>query len=156
MVIREASVRDSHLVIELVSAMLQDMASYGGHALNNARQVNTQLRSSFSNAIEKEDHVFLLAVLEQQEELIGVVEASVGSADEVFRPKPVLHVHALYVKTDHRGRGVGRKLLEAVLDWGKEKGCVEAELNVLANNPARALYESAGFAVFELEMRRGL
>jgi len=44
-------------------------------------------------------------------------------------------------------------LLEAVLEWGREKGCAEAELNMLVSNPARRLYEKLGFKEFQLEMR---
>ena len=68
----------------------------------------------------------------------------------------VLHIHSIYVEPSHRGEGIGQRLLEAVLEWGRGKGCVEAELSVLARNPANKLYENAGFEVFELEMRLGL
>ena len=156
MEIREASVRDIDLVVDLVSAMLRDMASYGGHALNDAGQVSALLRARFAESAENEEHVYLLAAPEGEGEPIGVVEASAFFQYELFQPKSLVHVHSLYVKPSHRGNGIGRRLLEAVLDWGKAKGCVEAKLNVLAGNPARSLYKSAGFSVFELEVRRGL
>lgn len=38
-------------------------------------------------------------------------------------------------------------------DERRGRGCVGAELNVLASNPARELYESVGFEVSELKMR---
>jgi GNAT superfamily N-acetyltransferase len=88
-----------------------------------------------------------------EEEPAGVVEASVVSPEGVFRPKAVVHIHSLYVKPGYRGEGIARRLLEEALDWGRGRGCLEAELNVLAKNPARRLYERAGFEVAELEMR---
>jgi aminoglycoside 6'-N-acetyltransferase I len=87
---------------------------------------------------------------------VGIVEASVVSSYEIYRPKSVLHIRSLYVKPSSRGQGIGRKLLEAALEWGRGKGCQEVDLNVLLSNPARKLYESLGFTGFELKMRLGL
>jgi GNAT superfamily N-acetyltransferase len=154
MKIREASIRDIDSVVKLITAMLQDMASYGGHVLKEGVELSLQLRAHFTDVSRKENHIFLLAVQQGTKDgPIGVVEASLVNLDEVFQPKSVLHIHSMYVKPSYREEGIGRRLLEAALEWGKWKGCTEAELNVLARNPARKLYEEAGFMVFELEMR---
>jgi GNAT superfamily N-acetyltransferase len=58
----------------------------------------------------------------------------------------------VYVVPEHRRRGIGRALLNAALEWGRGEGCDEAELDVLVANPARALYEGAGFRDFEMKM----
>jgi ribosomal protein S18 acetylase RimI-like enzyme len=152
--LRKATTQDVDSVVSLILAMLQDMASYGSHTLNEEGQVSSRLRARFTDVSEEENHVFLLAVQEgAEEEIVGVVEASTVSAYDVFRPKLVLHIHSIYVRPNHREQGLGRMLLEAALGWGKGKACQEAELNVLVSNPARRLYESLGFEVFELEMR---
>jgi GNAT superfamily N-acetyltransferase len=156
MKLREATIRDIDSVVDLIKAMLQDMASYGGHALNEESEISLRLRTHFTDVSEKEDHIFLLAVLEGKEEPVGVIEASVVCPHEILQPKSVLHLHSIYVEPSCRGEGIGRRLLAAALEWGRGKGCVEAELNVLARSPARKLYASAGFEVFELEMRLGL
>ena len=45
-----------------------------------------------------------------------------------------------------RGRGIGRRLLEAIAGIAKERGCCKVTLEVQENNaPARRLYESVGF-----------
>jgi len=46
--------------------------------------------------------------------------------------------------------------METTLDWGRERGCAEADLHVLQHSPAKSLYESLGFAPFEIEMRRAI
>jgi ribosomal protein S18 acetylase RimI-like enzyme len=152
--LREATVQDVDTVVDLVTAMLQEMASLGGHALDEEARARAWLRARFAHSVEKEDHVYVVAVAGRgEEELAGVVEASVVSPEGVFRPKAVVHIHSLYVEPGYRGEGIARRLLEEALDWGRRKGCLEAELNVLANNPARRLYERAGFEVAQLEMR---
>lgn len=47
----------------------------------------------------------------------------------------------------HRGRGLGRRLIEAAMAQARERGFVRIELGVRADNrPAIALYEKVGFA----------
>jgi ribosomal protein S18 acetylase RimI-like enzyme len=154
MKLRQATVQDSNTVVHLVKAMLQEMASYGGYALEEEAQVKSLLRARFIDSLEKEDHLYVVASLGGQgEELAGIVEASVVSPHSLFRPELRVHVHSLYVRPPYRRQGIGRRLLEEALDWGRVKGCRAATLHVLARNPARELYESLGFGVAELGMR---
>jgi len=47
---------------------------------------------------------------------------------------------------DHRGRGLGRRLLDALVDWADEQGCRKVSLEVWPHNAAaRRLYLRAGF-----------
>jgi GNAT superfamily N-acetyltransferase len=151
-VLGEATVQDTNVVVHLIEAMLQEMTSHGGHALGD--DVRSRLRARFTESLEREDHGYLLtSTTGPAGEPVGVVEASVVSPYQIFRQRPVLHVHSLYVKPRYRGQGIGRGLLGAALAWGRERACERAELNVLAANPARQLYVSLGFRVFELKMQ---
>ena len=59
------------------------------------------------------------------------------------------HARSLFIAVapDWQGRGVGRKLMERVLQWADQwAGVLRIELNVHADNPrAIALYRSLGF-----------
>jgi GNAT superfamily N-acetyltransferase len=50
---------------------------------------------------------------------------------------------AVFAKS--RGQGVGRQLLNAIVDTAREKGHAALSLSVEDDNAARYLYESAGF-----------
>jgi GNAT superfamily N-acetyltransferase len=53
---------------------------------------------------------------------------------------------ALAVAGPLRGRGVGIRLMEAVLDWARARGFRSVSLEVVDANPgARCLYERLGF-----------
>ncbi len=153
--IRQPTRRDANAVVELLAEMLQDMDSYSDLELNEVDQVRAQILERFRGSLEKDDHAFLVAPMaEEGDELVGIVEASVVSPPAVFRPRPLIHIHSLYVQPRWRRQGIGRSLLEEALEWGRARGCAEADLSVLASNPARQVYERLGLQVFELEMRR--
>lgn len=70
------------------------------------------------------------------------------------RPTPlasnahVLAVQGFAVADEARGRGVGRALVRAAVEEARSRGARRLTLRVLGHNaPARALYESEGFAV---------
>jgi len=56
------------------------------------------------------------------------------------------YLQELYVIPDLRGRGIGRTLLESVLDLARERGAVGIDLNTGETDiAARALYAGMGF-----------
>ena len=58
------------------------------------------------------------------------------------------HVATIAVHPDHRGRGIGRRLLAIALKEAIGKGAVESTLEVRANNHvAQALYQEFGYKV---------
>lgn len=57
-----------------------------------------------------------------------------------------LYVGAMWVTADRRGTGVGTKLIDAALAWGRGKGAVRSELWVTeANRAAARFYHSVGY-----------
>jgi RimJ/RimL family protein N-acetyltransferase len=76
-------------------------------------------------------------------------EGIVGRLSVARDPHPAsAHVAdlGLMVARSHRGRGIGRALLEQAVDWARHAGVSKLELHVFPHNePAIALYESFGF-----------
>jgi [ribosomal protein S18]-alanine N-acetyltransferase len=71
-------------------------------------------------------------------ELVGYA----GLADQAGEA----HIMTIGVRADHRRAGVGRQLLEALLDQAAQWQCTRVLLEVAADNePARNLYERYGF-----------
>lgn len=59
---------------------------------------------------------------------------------------PSLWIEGLYVDPDHRRRGIGRILVEHVLDWAEPREFVGIDLEAYqTNTPAAVLYRSLGF-----------
>ena len=77
-------------------------------------------------------------------------EALVGFATYgQFRPQSGYHLsveHSIYLMATHRGQGIGRQLLEAIVDRARSEG-MHTIIGVIdsANTASRQLHESAGF-----------
>lgn len=86
--------------------------------------------------------VFL--VLEDEEDVgsvVGSVGLHPGEGDGVWGL-------GMWLATELRGRGLGRRMLEAALEITWHEGAGKVEIEVFADNqPALALYGGAGFAV---------
>jgi ribosomal protein S18 acetylase RimI-like enzyme len=63
-----------------------------------------------------------------------------------FAAKPLINVHDLSVLPDQRGQGVGKQLLQGVIDHAAEIGCCKVTLETQEHNhKAQRLYRSLGF-----------
>jgi GNAT superfamily N-acetyltransferase len=75
-------------------------------------------------------------------------EAWLGIAGTYVEPEQpgVVSVVSMWVAPEGRRRGAGRRLLDACVQWARQRGAAEARLWVTSGNQsARALYEAAGF-----------
>jgi GNAT superfamily N-acetyltransferase len=152
--LRPAAEAEVGLVVEMIRSMVGDMGVFGPDPVCEDDEPWGEVSERVEAEITAPSHLFLVA--ERAETPIGLVEARRERTDPVFAPKDLLHVSAVYVRPEHRRRGVATQLLRETLSWGREQGCVEAQLNTLATNPARQLYASLGFAEVRTEMRRPL
>lgn len=75
---------------------------------------------------------------------VGLCIAFVGFS--TFNARPLLNLHDVAVLATHRGRGIGRALLQAAEAEARNLGCCRLTLEVQEDNtPARSLYERFGF-----------
>jgi GNAT superfamily N-acetyltransferase len=76
---------------------------------------------------------------------VGIATCFVGFS--TFAARPLINIHDLAVLPTHRGKGIARRLLEAVEQKARALGCTRITLEVLENNRrARHVYAASGFA----------
>ena len=84
----------------------------------------------------------------------GVLNAFEGFS--TFACRPLLNIHDIAVHPAHRGKGLGRLLLDAAEAEAHQRGCCKLTLEVLSGNTrARDVYKAAGYEAYELDPEKG-
>jgi ribosomal protein S18 acetylase RimI-like enzyme len=101
--------------------------------------------TDWADYIAKDDRDAL--VYEDAGEIRGVVLLSIGQGgDPGMDYQPYGNVDEVAVGKTHRGRGIGKKLMEAANEWAKVRGLKALILDVWKSNErAIALYENVGY-----------
>ena len=83
-----------------------------------------------------------VAIDEASDEVVGI---AMGQPAADPAPANTGEVNVLYVRESHQGRGLGRRLVQAVAGHLRQLGMPALEIAVLtANTPARGFYEALG------------
>jgi GNAT superfamily N-acetyltransferase len=88
-------------------------------------------------------HVWLAEHTERGRQPVGILTAIVKFS--TFAASSTLNVHDIAVLDEHRGAGIGARLIDSAEAWAREQGFARLSLEVLDENPARRLYERQGF-----------
>ena len=137
----------------------------------NERLVVEYAKEKVEAGVWTEEHALELSKAEQAESLpdgmqtaghdlfVAVVDGEIIGNLWLFTdpklPVPSTYIYDIEITEAHRGRGLGRQLLDAAESWSAEHGSTSVRLNVFApNTTARALYESAGYAPTSTHMMK--
>ncbi|WP_104383315.1 GNAT family N-acetyltransferase [Sphingobacterium sp. HMA12] len=94
----------------------------------------------------------LVAVVDN--DLVGSGYAKIVDAKPYQKFTRYVHLGFMYVKPEHRGQGINKLILEALLSWAKEKNISEVRLQVYDQNDSAIIaYSKVGFKPNLLEMR---
>ncbi len=86
----------------------------------------------------------LVLLAEYDGQYVGLCNSFINFG--TFACKPFINVHDIVVKKEYRGLGIGRKLLENVIDHARSLDSGKVTLEVRADNiNAQGLYKSLGF-----------
>ncbi|MCM3665071.1 GNAT family N-acetyltransferase [Mesobacillus subterraneus] len=87
-----------------------------------------------------------MMILFENEKPVGVVRGS----DDEYEDSPIMNIGPLAILPEYQGKGLGRVLLRAAIQFSKEKGYKRCVLCVNADNEqAKALYLQEGFVEAE-------
>ncbi|SFQ19325.1 GNAT family N-acetyltransferase [Parafilimonas terrae] len=108
----------------------------------SADQINYMLNLIYSEASLlsqlKEGHIFLLA-----EE----GDIPIAYADYSLLKNGIYKLNKIYILPSHQGKGVGRLLIEHIIQSIKKENATSLLLNVNRYNKAKGMYERLGFKV---------
>ena len=98
--------------------------------------------TSVKKQIEEEAHHFLIA--EENNKPIGFADYGILK-DDIYK------LHKIYVLSNQQGKGIGKLLIDHVIEKVKEQNAKALLLNVNRNNKAKQVYEHLGFKVISEE-----
>lgn len=153
-----------------MSLTLQPMSAEH-YAEWNEQLIVSYAREKVEAGVWTEEHALELSRAEQRTTLpegmqtpghdlfVGIVDGEVVGNLWLFtdpgQPVRSTFIYDIEVYESHRGRGLGRALLQAAEQWCAENGSTSVRLNVFApNKTARALYESAGYELTSMHMMK--
>lgn len=120
-----------------------------------APQTEERYGSFLGSQLEKRNVVILVAT--QGGEVLGYTYAGVEGFDYMSLRGPAGVLYDIVVDPGHRGRGVGRALLDATLAALKARGAPRVVLSTAERNEAaQRLFAGAGFRRTMIEMTREL
>lgn len=80
-----------------------------------------------------------------------------GNAIAQMNGERYSHIFLLYVKPDHRRRGIGTALMKHAQNWAKQRGDAQIGLQVFSDNtPALNLYSRLGYSTQSLLIVKSL
>jgi RimJ/RimL family protein N-acetyltransferase len=98
-----------------------------------------------------------LVVAEINNELIGSGYARIEDAKPYLRHTRHAYLGFMYVEPLHRGKGVNKKIIEALKHWANSRQITELRLDVYYHNEsAIRAYEKVGFVRHMVSMRLGI
>ena len=132
------------------AAYVADLVASGIGEAAAARTAAEQQAAAFPDGRPADGHVLFDVVVDGDE--VGYLWTGPRAADDDDH----WWVWDIEIDEAWRGRGVGRAAMELAEDEARSRGCIEIGLSVIADNPARHLYESLGYREASVRMRKPL
>lgn len=148
MEIRQLTPLDAEEYLNIrLEALKNNPSSFASSFEESKHQTADKFKERFSTSA----HSFTFGVFEKSE-LIGI---GTLIRESLIKLNHRANIVAMYIKSEHRKKGIGKALLLHLVNKAKKLNGVE-QINisvVTLNAPARKLYSSCGFEVFGIEKR---
>ena len=104
--------------------------------------------------INRDDSIAVVA--REGLDVVGYAVGRITTLPSFFEHRSRGYIHDVFVKPEHRRRGIGRQLVDEILQWLEHRSVTLVELTVAANNDAIPFWERLGFRVYMHQMKREL
>jgi ribosomal protein S18 acetylase RimI-like enzyme len=155
-IVRRATPADLPGIGRLGALLVEEHYDFDPRRFLTARPGTPEGYASFMSAqLEDPDKAVLVA--DDNGDAVGYAYAAVEGYDYMALRGPAGVLHDVIVDPEHRGRGVGRLLIEATLAFFRSRGVPRVVLSTAARNEAaQRLFASMGFRRTMIEMTREL
>ena len=136
--IRQADLENS----EDTRSVLRLLDNYALHPMGSGAPLPDRVRKRVIDGLRAHPTTLVFLAFSGTQ-AVGLANCFVGYS--TFQAKPIVNIHDLCVQDAFRGRGVGGRLIDAVIAHATDHDWCAVTLEVRADNPARQLYARKGF-----------
>lgn len=134
-------------------AVVELLDHYARDPMGGGRSLTASVRDNLVAELHRRPWALSLLAF-SDDRAVGLLNAFEGFS--TFACKPLINIHDLVIHRDYRGRGLGRRLLTAIEDIARTRGCCKLTLEVLGGNTvAKAAYRRFGFDAYRLSEETG-
>lgn len=153
-IVRRATPADLPRIGRLGALLVEEHHDFDPRRFLAARPGTPEGYASFLSA-QLEDPDKAVLVGDDDGDVVGYAYAAVEGHDYMALRGPAGVLHDVIVDPEHRGRGVGRLLLDAALEFFRSRGVPRVVLwTAQRNEAAQRLFASVGFRRTMIEMTR--
>jgi ribosomal protein S18 acetylase RimI-like enzyme len=126
---------------------------YARDEMGRGEPLSPDIVVRLARELGKLPHAFsILAYLDDT--AVGMANCFMGFS--TFKCQPLVNIHDLAVHPDFRHQGIGTRILSAVEEEARKRGCCKITLEVLdGNTVAKSAYRQFGFSSYELDPKTG-
>jgi ribosomal protein S18 acetylase RimI-like enzyme len=135
-------------------AVLAMVDAYSSDAMGNGKPLDQDVRTRLIPGLRRHPTTLIFLAFDGIQP-IGAAVCFIGFSS--FAAKPIINIHDFVVLPASRGKGIGRRLLEAVEAKARELGCCKLTLEVMdKNHQAIRMYQASGFERYSLQEEAGV
>lgn len=133
--------------------LIQLLDHYARSPMGGGKPLPPSVTDTLVDNLGKLPHAISLLAYDG-DEAIGLLNAF--ETFSTFSNEPLINIHDIVVYEEHRGKGIGRKLLAVIEEIAKSRGCCKITLEVLSGNEtAKKIYRKFGFEGYALDSEQG-
>lgn len=134
MEIRRAKETELEMILKLTPQAIFD------GTLGEVRPADEKIERLIRPLLEK-GAFYLIAA--DGDELLGWI--LLGTNKDQFTDRANGFIYELFVRSEYRGNGYSKELMNAAIQYFRQEGYAEVRLSAMAGNPAMKMYEKLGF-----------
>jgi ribosomal protein S18 acetylase RimI-like enzyme len=135
-------------------AVLAMVDAYSRDAMGNGKPLDQDVRTRLIPGLRRHPTTLIFLAFDGVQP-IGAAVCFISFSS--FAAKPIINIHDFVVLPASRGKGIGRRLLEAVEAKARELGCCKLTLEVMdKNHQAIRMYQASGFERYSLQEEAGV
>lgn len=144
LVIRRCEPEDESAYIQLNMDFMQEVMSSNPYWASLRMPTEEEMKSVFKEAMNTPDEI-LIFVCEADGEVVGYTNT--WTVYSIWSRGKSLIVDDLYIALDYRRSGIGKKMMEYLIEFAKNNGYRRVQLHAeLDNEKAHGLYRKLGFS----------